>query len=382
MLNGLGFNSAALNGSSGTPPPDVNGNVSLVEFATLDDIVVSSTYMTVTETAGLGDTTSGLVWTYENDRARITDIPAPRSLASGTLAASARLDDAVVAYRIVRLDENDTAVLNDAHAASAYAAVNDPATLNDTAHPRALAETDTVSRSRPSERVELVFVALVNEAATLNDAALATPTNFLVVADTALLNDATTPRAVARNAIDDAALLNDTALTQVDVTNDVLEQAFLFDAITANGAGPVLVWTANTWTWAMSTYSDLPLHDMASTLAVGPGGVYTQGGTAVPVRIKTGDLDFKEPMKKRIPWFYATGHHGRPLRVTVDAVVGDRRMSNTYTETQRFAGTDRTTRVQMGKGYNSNYYQFTIHGESPLTLTQCEAMIAPSSRRI
>jgi hypothetical protein len=361
----------------------VYGSVDVVEAAAIVDVVTGHIYTTQAETAVLGDATISSVWAFMDDYVEASDTVVGVTRAGANITEGALLGDTHIAVRTVRDDVGSSAVVADSHAVRAFAAIVESARIAETAAPRALAVGITGSSAELGDIALSLSPTIIVEAAVVGDTVLLSQAKGLNVIEAFAANDTVEAVVVARQNVNDPFIGGETTSNNVQALTDAIERAFIFDTLVAvGGAGAVQIWTANTWTWAMSTYSDLPLHDMTATVAAGPAGVYVPGTAPVPVRVTTGELDFKEPMKKRIPWFYMTGFHRKPLELSVSAIDGDRRTTVSYTETRRSAETDRTTRVQIGKGFNSNFYQFTIRGESPMALSGCEAEIAPTARRI
>lgn len=300
---------------------------------------------------------------------------------SDNIVENLRIRDELITTKRIVYTSAASATISDSSSVRIIAVVRETTRLRPQTVPRTFAAGALVSRATIRGFGFTQTPAFVTDSAiagVVTHARVRSPINIVAAVR---VEGSAESRALVRRTQNDTSTAYGLTLNNVWAKNDAVSRVFIFGSAAPAG-GPAQIWTANTWSWGMSTYTDLPLQEMTKDMAVGPSGLYFPDTSPVPVRVTTGETDFGHPMKKRVPWFYMSGNHKKPLTLTVSATSGAARISVSYEETRRSAETDRTTRVQIGKGFNSNFYQFTISGESPMVLHECEAVVVPSSRRI
>jgi hypothetical protein len=169
---------------------------------------------------------------------------------------------------------------------------------------------------------------------------------------------------------------------------DVREQAYLASwaypvgGTYAGGWADSDVWTANVGVWGMSRYADTGITDQGTRYAVSDGGLFEVGDVDENLMLKTGGIDFDTPIKKRVRNVYVMGQHDVPLTVTVTAEVKGTRATHAYTTKADNAAEGTTVRADLGKGFNSSFYQFQIDSTGKANLFGGKAHVNSTRRAI
>jgi hypothetical protein len=172
------------------------------------------------------------------------------------------------------------------------------------------------------------------------------------------------------------------------IRSDIREQAYLASWVSleggsyAGGWATSDVWTANVDTWGMSRYISTGITNQGTRWAVSDGGLFEVGATDEDLLLKTGFMDFKSPVKKRISNVYLMGVHDNPLSVTATAEVKGTRATHNYITKVDNAAEGTTVRADLGKGFNSTFYQFQIGSVGRANLFGGEALMADTRRKI
>lgn len=144
----------------------------------------------------------------------------------------------------------------------------------------------------------------------------------------------------------------------------------------------------NAQTKAMSRYNGLPYKSVAvignRVIALGDTGFFeldAKDDEAVPVKSKavTGMTKLGTLKLKRLGNIFLGYTTDKPVSFTVQE-YGDNKAAYTYALPSRLANVPRTGRVKLGGGLRSQYYQFTIEGQS-LNLDYAEVEVFSSDNR-
>lgn len=314
------------------------------------------------------------------EHAVINDILTPTAKVKADILERARVFDASAGRGKVVADVLETAELNDYTVTdNVRGDALETAVITDAATPVSRTRADITETAAISDAAIHAARGDIHETATLDDGyvvrAIARPT----ITETAELNDYATNRAIGRADVLEQAVLNDATHPYALAREIVVEQAF----VSGNAVPPrrIAAYTANTFTWGMSEYTDCPNRGFNARWGVGDGGLFVRDGT-LDGYVTTGRLDLGSPKQKTVQPVYVYGDFVEPceLSVTADA----RRVNETVRyETNHWAGNgSRAVRFDIGKGFRSTYFQFTVHVEEASVIHRAEVATAELGRAI
>ena len=167
-----------------------------------------------------------------------------------------------------------------------------------------------------------------------------------LINDSAIAVDESGGRLIARNLIDNVA---------------VLEDSYLFNGVALGNA-----WTANTDTWAMSRYSDLPI----SRLVVINGKLYGEskdgiyqmdtGTDIVDASIKTGKIDFGEALVHPTSAYLEYELNGS-ASMQVKTTQSGKQQSYKYPLPRERADELTNGRILFGRGLRGRHFTFVLN---------------------
>lgn len=135
-------------------------------------------------------------------------------------------------------------------------------------------------------------------------------------------------------------------------------------------------WSANTRTWAMSEYTDLPVSEIGSEFSVGPEGIYVCGSGPLDAesRLETGELNLINGANYNVGRLYLTLRETAGVEVTATASYYDGRSSNTYVIDHLAADAvsgvipvtsyEKERNVPLGRGPDGNGWSFAVTAAS------------------
>jgi hypothetical protein len=277
--------------------------------------------------------------------------------------------------------EREVAVLNDRTTLYNYRTdVRETAPVISEATATSIARLDVRETFKGRDRIDTASIYTTREVAVLNDSVTLRTRTVHDVRDVAVLNDGTDDVVSGVQTVRETAVLNDSA-TNISTTRVVVrERGFISDAVTLISLGEV--WTANVKTWAMSRYENFPLRDFNDTYALGEDGIFAPSGLYANGHFTTGVTRLGASMKKTVSNLYFYGERETELEVEVTADVRGQRQTYSYTQMARSADDSRMVRCDLGKGFSSTNYQFTVSGSGAFTVEHIEPVIQAGSRRI
>ena len=166
--------------------------------------------------------------------------------------------------------------------------------------------------------------------------------------------------------LDDSAVGTDESvgkLSAIDLANDVavLDDDYLFDDTTLGNA-----WTANTDTWAMSRYSDLPINRLTvingKLYGESKDGVYQMdvGADIVDASIKTGKIDFGEALVHPTSAYLEYELNGS-ASMQVQTTQSGKQQSYKYPLPRERADELTNGRILFGRGLRGRHFTFVLN---------------------
>jgi len=138
----------------------------------------------------------------------------------------------------------------------------------------------------------------------------------------------------------------------------------------------------------MTKYSNYPFITIAGNFAADISlysiGATTDDGSTIQSIITTGKIDFEVAENKHINYLYINGSSDSQFNVSVTGdTVRALDHTQTFTMPPRNQMNTRNSRVSIGRGFMSRYYQFTIVSNgAQFKLNDIEANVSVSNRRI
>jgi hypothetical protein len=297
------------------------------------------------------------------------------------LREKAKLADRDYATARSTHDVTETAVLDDQTTLYNYRTdVRETAPIISEATGVSISRRDVRETFKGRDKIDSASPYKVRDSAVLNDAVTLRARTVQDVREVAVLNDSYADVVSGVETVRDSAVLNDHA-TNISTTRIVVrERGFISDAVTLINQGEV--WTANVKTWAMSRYENLPLESFNDSYALGEDGIFAPSGMYADGRFTTGITRLGDSIKKTVSNLYFYGERETPLEVEVTADVRGLRQTYSYTQMARSADDSRMVRCDLGKGFSSTNYQFTVSGSGAFTVEHIEPVIQAGSRRI
>lgn len=299
----------------------------------------------------------------------------------------------------------------DAAAASDYTASFGRETASD----NAIASDSTITKSHLktlvsdsaiiSEWASLEQVAIIADGATARDALFGTKTANTLLSDTAIANDSSltlrsmlssdiaivfdslSGRAKTKSLLADLVIVSDTAFSNKqpvarplsdsakasdEFINHLLSKIFLADmavaqddALTNNTMG-CNAWTANTDTWAMSRYSDLPINRFVvingKLYGESKDGVYQMdtGTEVVSATIETGKIDFGEALAHPTGAYLEYELNGS-ASMQVKTTQSGKQQAFRYPLPRERADDLTNGRILFGRGLRGRHFTFVLN---------------------
>lgn len=188
------------------------------------------------------------------------------------------------------------------------------------------------------------------------------------------------------NDVQSRGVVSSSSTSHLNATSDVRS----YGIVSSNLFYDVLLeaWVMNAKTKAMSRYNGLLYKSVAvisdRVIALGDTGFFeldAQTDEAVPVKSKavTGMAKLGTLKLKRLGNIFLGYTTDKPVSFTVQE-YGDNKAAYTYALPSRLANAPRAGKIKLGGGLRSQYYQFTIEGQS-LNLDYAEVEVFSSDNR-
>lgn len=210
----------------------------------------------------------------------------------------------------------------------------------------------------------------------------------LALADGITLHETPVYTKIAFVALTQAMTLHEAVAFNVKMNIVLSEDLQLTESVLTNV--PLLSYVVNANTFAMTKYRNFNFNSFAHLEGLYYGmnddGIYEldgddDNGTAIDATITLGKKDFDSKQLKTIPQTYLGVHTNGAL---VLKVITDSGAIRYYNMTAPTSGDLKTTRIQVGKGLRSRYWQFeltNVNG-SDLTLDSIAFLAVGLARRI
>ena len=246
-------------------------------------------------------------------------------ISKDTLIAS----DTLFTNKTTTLLSKDSMIINDALLTKHHVLSNNIATVSDS----------VVGKAK--------FKALLMDAALADDETWVNKNPVIAwVDDSAMAVDDSSGRVIALNLVDSIA---------------VLEDGYLFNGATLGNA-----WTANTGTWAMSRYSDLPINRLVvingKLYGESKNGVYQMdaGADIVDATIKTGKIDFGEVLAHPTSAYLEYELKGS-ASMQVQTTQSGKQQSYKYPLPRERADELTNGRILFGRGLRGRHFTFVLN---------------------
>ena len=209
--------------------------------------------------------------------------------------------------------------------------------------------------------------ALSNSTATASDSVASTAKVKALLMDVARASDETwvnkNPTITWVNDIATAADESAGKLAAINLANDVavLDDNYLFDGITLSNA-----WTANTDTWAMSRYSDLPINRLVvingNLYGESKNGIYQMdtGTEIVNATIETGKIDFGEALAHPTGAYLEYELNGS-ASMQVKTTQSGKQQAFRYPLPRERADELTNGRILFGRGLRGRHFTFVLN---------------------
>jgi hypothetical protein len=361
-----------------------------LETAVLNDSIEQARVFTVVESAILGEVFVTVTAADLTETAVLNDSLDSVKEAVADVVETARLNDAAEHQVLVRTDFADSAIVLDTlDYGNTIVDVLDVAQVGDSADKLVTVRELVVETGQLDDLLlvsvfeDLVDGGFVSETLTI------TPLIVVDTSETAVLDDLLIDVSIARSDVVETAVLNDILGTVLLAVTDVSDEAYIYEAIYSpsgvdgsTGIGMDNVWTCSATGWAMSRHTGMDVTSRTGAYAVGPSGLYSVDTTYADSRFETGHLHFGAAIKKRVPYLYVLGNSDETLNVDVTAELAGVRGTYSYTAKEDTTTTGTTVRVDVGKRLTSSYFKFGFDSTGRSEIFGCEAVVAPTQRRI
>jgi len=237
-----------------------------------------------------------------------------------------------------------------------------------------VAETAVITSS-----AEYLLAEEVTETAVITSATTLAGTGVLDVAETAVITSNAVLEGTERLDVLETAVISSIASHTAAAITDLLEEAFISSAVFVEGDD---VWTANTITWAMSTYTGLTMTDATDKYAVSEDGLFSKATTYANMNIDTGHADMGSPNLKTVQYAYTYAEHTAPMGIAVTADVKGAEHTHAYKQMSRTATDKRAVRCTFGRGFRSSYYKLNFTSSGYAQISSCVPVVDELSRRI
>jgi len=349
---------------------------------TLPSMIGISAANYLSETAIITSSADFSVNSDFRDTAVLNDAALHTVTVQRTLYEKAKLNDVVIPRTKVVFDVAEAAILNDQPTTYNYwLNQHETAELNSTVQATASGRRDVSEVFAGGDATDANFAheALL-DAAVLNDALDTLTTSVGDLGDTAVIVSSYVDVVRCIAVESDAAILGDAAYPIIYARTVVGERGFISDAVTLISSGEA--WTANVKTWAMSRYETFPLESFNDSYALGADGIFEPSGAFADGRFTTGVTTLGSSIKKTVSNLYFYGERETEMDVEVTADVKGLRQTFAYTQMARDGSDSRMVRCDLGRGFYSTNYQFTVSGSGAFAVEHIEPVIQSGSRRI
>lgn len=240
-----------------------------------------------------------------------------------------RVNDTLFANKIAKVLSADTLTANDNLLLKSHALLSDIATASDNVAGKAM------------------FKSLLTDSAIAGDQSLIYKRSIIVwLDDSAVGTDESVGKLSAINLASDVAVIDDN---------------YLFDGITLGNA-----WTANTDTWAMSRYSDLPIDRFVvingKLYGESKDGIYQMdtGTEIVNATIETGKIDFGEALAHPTGAYLEYELNGS-ASMQVKTTQSGKQQSYKYPLPRERADELTNGRILFGRGLRGRHFTFVLN---------------------
>lgn len=165
------------------------------------------------------------------------------------------------------------------------------------------------------------------------------------------------------------------------VLQNCIEEGISIEATIALGDAVYAAWTLHPETQGVTRYTDFNFNSLAWPYGARGDGIYLIEGVSPTASIKTGLMDFGSQKRKRIPEMFLGVTKADEIVLKVTTTDNDRRFEHWY-KLKHDSPTDDITRIKMGRGLKSVYWQFELVSEEFMDLDNIELIPFEMSRRI
>lgn len=299
------------------------------------------------------------------DTAIATDYAASfaRELGSDTAIAS----DIALSKSKTSVLGKDTAIASDELFSANLAISKDVLVANDTLFANKIAKALSTDTLIANDKLLLKSHALLSDIATASDNVAGKAKFKSLLADVAIAGD---QFVIDKKSIivwlDDSATAADESvgkLAAINLSNDVavLDDDYLFYGITLGNA-----WTANTDTWAMSRYSDLPINRLVvingNLYGESKNGIYQMdtGTEIVNATIETGKIDFGEALAHPTGAYLEYELNGS-ASMQVKTTQSGKQQAFRYPLPRERADELTNGRILFGRGLRGRHFTFVLN---------------------
>lgn len=319
----------------------------------------------------------------------------------------------------------DTAIVSDYAASFGKELAIDSALVSDSAIGKSYLKTLVSDSAIISEWVLLEQTAIIADGATARDTLFGIKTVNALLADTAIASDSSltlrgmlssdsaivfdsvSGRAKTKSLLADLAIVSDTAFSNKqpvarplsdsakasdEFINHLLSKIFLADmavaqddALTNNAMG-YNAWTANTDTWAMSRYSDLPINRLVvingKLYGESKDGIYQMdtGTEIVSATIETGKIDFGEALVHPTSAYLEYELNGS-ASMQVKTTQSGKQQAFRYPLPRERADELTNGRILFGRGLRGRHFTFVLNISATRGYLNSLAINALSTKR-
>jgi hypothetical protein len=398
MINSGLINSHLINAAAG---PDAFENVLETAVITSSMVASNSGPFEVTETAVIVSSDPVLVTIADVAETAVIANPEPVQMLSDTITETAGIAATAYASNDTYEDVSETAVLNDAvslsiitdldvaEAAVITSSVTLPTPYHDVSETAVITSAATISASGVLDVTETAVITSdaatgqnedVAETAVITSAVTAANTSTLDIAETAVITGSDV--LISNNVLDiyETAVIESLVSHRADTVTDITEEGFISSEVYISADADVF--TANTFNWAMSTYTGLTFTGASDDYAVSADGLFLKNTSYADMNMATGRSDLGSDMLKALPHAYVYAEHRAPMEIRVTADVLGEEATSGYIQMARDATDTRSIRCTFGRGFRSSYYKLNFISSGYAQVRNCTPIVDELSRRI
>ena len=319
-----------------------------------------------TDTAVCRESTNGIMRAMSTaaDTATASDYTA--SFGKELAVNSALASDSTIAKSYLKTLVSDSAIISEWVSLEQTAIVADGATARDALFGAKTVNTLLSETAIANDKSLTLRGMLSGDSAIVLDSALTNIKGRTLASENAAISDETLGyKQTNSRMLSDSATAFDTVLVSL-VAKSLWQDMAVIDDELINTKGGANAWTANTDTWAMSRYSDLPINRLVvingKLYGESKDGVYQMdtGTEIVSATIKTGKIDFGEALAHPTSAYLEYELKGS-ASMQVETTQSGKQQSYKYQLPRERADELTNGRILFGRGLRGRHFTFVLN---------------------